>query len=79
MNASIGITTKEEKMFEENNGVTGQYGNNNRNTRGERLQNILRINELVSTAILFKKPNYNIWSFAGMKKNKKQLDHILVS
>ena len=68
------IRTKQYFIF-----VTGQYGNNNRNNRGERLRTFLGINELVSTATLFEKRNYNTWSFAGIGKDEKQIDHILVS
>ena len=59
MNANICITTKQEKLFEEHDKVTGRYGNSSQNNRGERLRTFLGVSELVSTATLFDKPNYN--------------------
>ena len=78
MNPSIKITTKEEKLFEEHDGVTGRYSKDIRNHQGERLRTFLGINKFLSTAILFEKLNHNTWSFAGAGKDERQIDHILV-
>ena len=70
INASIGTTTTKEEDYEDDK-VTGRYGNNHRNVRGEKLRNFLETNELTSAAAHFPKHNHNTWSFAGNNENEK--------
>ena len=70
-NASIGVD-------DDNDGITGVYGNTYRNDRGEILRTFLVMNNLCSISTFFRKDNYNSYSWCGHEKDPKQIDHIFI-
>ena len=67
-NASIGIN-------DDNNGITGKFGNPYQNDRGETLRVFLVMNNLCSTSTFFQKDNY---SWCGNEENPKQIDNVFI-
>ena len=70
-NASIGID-------DDNEGITGGFGNSYRNDRGETLRVFLAMKNLCSASTFFQKNNYDTYSWCGNEENPKQIDHIFI-
>jgi Endonuclease-reverse transcriptase len=72
-NASIGLDHNQD-----NQPVTGKYGNEETSTNGKQLIEFMTINNLISTATFFQKENHNTWSWQGNGLKELQIDHILI-
>jgi hypothetical protein len=71
-NATIGTDQNQD-----NQPVTGKYGNDQKSENGMQLREFMEINKLTSTATHFQKANHNTWSWQGNGTNEKQIDHIM--
>jgi len=79
-NAKVGTQNDQDREeFESNDIHIGQYGEKQRNTKGESLLNLVRSFNLKICNTFFEHPSYSTWKDFREKSSKHQIDHILAN